>query len=242
MTKFAWNDVNTAELKNLVGTESPVSNEVVADAAEALGTTTRSVGAKLRNLGFEVAKAGAKESKWTPEQEAELAELVQANPNSMTYAEIAAAFQGGAFNSKQVQGKLLNLELYGLVRKADKKVLPRTYSEDEEAQFVQMAKSGATIEALAAHFGKEVASIRGKALSLTRSGELDAMPKQATSTAKEAADVLAGVDVANLTVEQIAEQTGKTVRGIKSMLSRRGVDAANYKGAAKREKLDSTKE
>lgn len=239
MTKFAWNEENTNELKSLVGTDSPVSLDTVASAAEALGTTSRSVSAKLRNLGVEVAKVAAKESAWTPAQEAELAELVQANPGSMTYAEIAAVFQNGAFTSKQIQGKLLSLELYGSVRKADKKVAPRTYTEAEEAQFIQMAKSGATVEALAAHFGKEVASIRGKALSLTRSGELDAMPKQAASTAKEVADVLAGIDVANMTVEQIAAQTGKTPRGIKSMLSRRGVSAADYNGAAKREKLDS---
>lgn len=240
MTKFAWNETNTAELKQAVANqESPVNLELVAEVAEALGTTARSVSAKLRNLGVEVAKVAAKESKWTSEQEAALAALVQANPNEMTYAEIAAAFEGGVFNSKQVQGKLLSLELYGLVRKAEKKAAPRTYTEAEEASFVEMAKAGASVEALAQHFGKEIASVRGKALSLTRSGQLDAMPKQEKSSAKEASDVLEGLAIADMTVEQIAEVTGKTVRGIKSTLSRRGIDAANYKGAAKREKLDS---
>ena len=36
-----------------------------------------------------------------------------------------------------------------------------------------------------------------------------------------------------MTVEAIAEEIGKTARGVKTMLTRRGLTAANYDGAAK---------
>ena len=37
------------------------------------------------------------------------------------------------------------------------------------------------------------------------------------------------------TVEEIADEIGKTVRGVKTMLTRRGLQCANYNGAAKKE-------
>ncbi|WPJ68388.1 putative transcription factor D5 [Salmonella phage STP-SP2] len=42
-----------------------------------------------------------------------------------------------------------------------------------------------------------------------------------------------------MTVAEIAEKTGKSERGVKSMLSRRGLVAKDYDGAAKRAKLDA---
>ena len=39
----------------------------------------------------------------------------------------------------------------------------------------------------------------------------------------------------DMTVEQIADEIGKTVRGVKTMLTRRGLQCANYNGAAKKE-------
>ena len=38
-----------------------------------------------------------------------------------------------------------------------------------------------------------------------------------------------------MTVEAIADQIGKTVRGVKTMLTRRGLQCADYNGAAKKE-------
>ena len=42
-------------------------------------------------------------------------------------------------------------------------------------------------------------------------------------------------DIAGMTVEEIADEIGKTVRGVKTMLTRRGLQCANYNGAAKKE-------
>jgi predicted transcriptional regulator len=39
-----------------------------------------------------------------------------------------------------------------------------------------------------------------------------------------------------MTVEEIAETIGKTARGVKTMLTRRGLSASNYDGAAKQAK------
>jgi hypothetical protein len=39
-----------------------------------------------------------------------------------------------------------------------------------------------------------------------------------------------------MSVAQIAEKIGKTERGVKTMLTRRGLKAADYDGAAKKEK------
>ena len=43
-------------------------------------------------------------------------------------------------------------------------------------------------------------------------------------------------DVSGLTVAEIAEKTGKTERGVKTMLTRRAVTAKDYDGAAKAKK------
>jgi len=62
-----------------------------------------------------------------------------------------------------------------------------------------------------------------------------AIPKQKETKGSSKADVLADVDVANHTVEEIADQIGKTVRGVKTMLTRRGLQCSDYNGAAKKD-------
>jgi len=89
------------------------------------------------------------------------------------------------------------------------------------------------VEAIAEALGRSVNSIRGKALSLLRSGDIAAIPRQETTKGPANADPLADVDVASMTVEAIAEAIGKTARGVKTMLTRRGLTAADYDGAAK---------
>lgn len=243
-TKISWNEENTQKLLSMVTEGQTVTQDQVREIAEDMGTSARSIGSKLRRLDFEVEKVGARAPLWTAEQEDALRALIEGNPNTYTYAELAAQFEGGNFTDKQVQGKVLNMELYALVRKAEKKAAPRTYTEEEEARFVQLASEGASMEKLAEAFGKTVASVRGKALSLLRSGDIDAMPVQETSAAKQTSDPISdlGDAIEEMTVEQIAEQTGKSERGIKSALSRRGIKCANYDGASRREKLDAKAE
>ena len=96
-----------------------------------------------------------------------------------------------------------------------------------------MVNEGAFVEAIAEAMGRSVNSVRGKALSLLRSGDIDANPKQEVTKANGSADPLADMDVTDMTVEAIAEEIGKTTRGVKTMLTRRGLTAADYDGAAK---------
>ena len=74
-------------------------------------------------------------------------------------------------------------------------------------------------------------------MSLLRAGTITAIPRQESTKTSAKVDPLAAVaDVATMTVEEIAEVIGKTVRGVKTMLTRRGLSASDYDGASKKEK------
>tara|TARA_B100000073_G_C23715879_1_gene565907 strand:- start:1451 stop:2026 length:576 start_codon:yes stop_codon:yes gene_type:complete len=185
-------------------------------------------------MGFEVELASASAGKsFTEQQEAILRAFVTDNSGQYTYAQIAEHYQDGAFSPKSIQGKILSMELTEHVAPAPKVESVRTYSTDEEATFVRMVNEGSFVEDIAEALGRTVNSIRGKALSLLRSGDIQAIPRQANTKGSSNADPLADVDVASMTVEAIAETIGKTARGVKTMLTRRGLTAADYDGAAK---------
>ena len=229
-----WTDERTTALTNFVGSESPVSQATVAEAADQLETSTRSISSKLRKMGFDVELASAASGKsFTADQEATLSAFVTDNSGQYTYAQIAEHFEGGSFSPKSIQGKILSMELTDHVKPAPKVESVRTYSADEEATFVSMVNDGAFVEAIAEALGRSVNSIRGKALSLLRSGDIDAIPRQENTKGASNADPLADIDVSGMTVEAIAETIGKTARGVKTMLTRRGLTAADYDGAAK---------
>jgi hypothetical protein len=230
-----WTEERTAQLTEFVGDESPVSQATVAEAAVDLETSTRSISSKLRKMGFDVelASAGAVRA-FSDSQEATLAAFVSDNSGDYTYAEIAGHFEDGAFSAKSIQGKILSMELTSHVKPAPKVEAVRTYSPSEEVTFVSMVQDGAFVEAIAAELGRTVNSIRGKALSLLRSGDIDAIPRQETTKGASKEDPLASIeDIGGMTVEAIAESIGKTARGVKTMLTRRGLTAADYDGAAK---------
>ena len=231
-----WTDERTQQLVDFIGDQSPVSQAVVAEAAEELETSTRSVSSKLRKMGFDVELASASASKsFSDEQEATLSTFVQDNSGSYTYAEIAENFEGGAFSAKSIQGKILSMELTEHVKPAPKVETVRTYSPEEEGTFIEMVNGGSFVEEIAEALGKSVNSIRGKALSLLRSGDINAIPKQKETKGSSKADVLADLDISGMTVQEIADEIGKTVRGVKTMLTRRGLQCADYNGAAKKE-------
>jgi len=231
-----WTDERTQQLVDFIGDQSPVSQAVVAEAADELETSTRSVSSKLRKMGFDVELASASASKsFSDSQEATLANFVQDNSGVYTYAEIASNFEGGAFSAKSIQGKILSMELTEHVKPAPKVESVRTYTPEEEGTFVEMVNGGSFVEEIAEALGKSVNSIRGKALSLLRSGDINAIPKQKETKGSSKADVLANLDISGMTVQEIADEIGKTVRGVKTMLTRRGLTCADYNGAARKE-------
>ena len=100
-----------------------------------------------------------------------------------------------------------------------------------------MVADGAFVEDIAEALDRQVNSIRGKALSFLRTGEIDAIPPQRETKSASAVDPLTELgDISDMTVEEIAEEIGKTERGVKTMLTRRGLVASDYDGAAKKEK------
>jgi len=193
-------------------------------------------------MGFDVELASSVSHRtFSDDQEATLSNFVTDNSGVYTYADIASSFESGAFSAKSIQGKILSMELTSHVKPAEKPESVRTYSPEEEATFTTMVNDGAFVEEIAAALGKTVNSIRGKALSLLRSGDIGAIPKQKVTKGSSKADPLADLNgnIGELTVEAIADEIGKTVRGVKTMLTRRGLTCADYDGAARKEKASS---
>lgn len=236
-----WSDEAVNTLLATVGSASPVSVELVEAAAAALGKSTRSIASKLRQLDREVASmAVVKAPAFSADESTALADFVNSRAGQLTYKEIAEAFAGGKFNAKQIQGKLLALELTGSVKPAEKVEAIKSYTEAEELKFVSMANSGKFIEDIAEALGKSVSSVRGKALSLTRSGQISKIPAQRESHAKDTTDPVTalGDKIATMTVAEIAAAVDKTERGLKTLLTRRGINCADYKGQDKKAKAE----
>ena len=239
-----WTEDRTNELINIVGdVDVVISLDVVEDAAEALETTNRSVAAKLRKLGYEVESTSSKHVKaFNEEDEQKLRSFVESNPNAYTYAEIAAYVFDDANKARQVQGKLLSMELTNLVKKTPPKEIKKVYSEEEERKIISLMEEGAYLEDIADALGKPLNSIRGKVLSITRANANLSMPKQRETHAKAQADLLeAPGNITDMTVAEIAEKIGKTERGVKTMLTYRGLVAKDYNGAARADKIAEKK-
>ena len=230
-----WTEERETELRSYVGDETPVSQETVADAATHLETSARSISSKLRKMGFEVELANTGHARaYTDEQEAVLRNFVTDNSGKFTYADIAESFEDGAFSAKSIQGKILSMELTSHIKAAPKPESVKTYSDSEEDTFVKMVQDGSFVEDIAAALKRETNSIRGKALSLLRAGVIEAIPRQKNTKAASRQDALEGLgDISSMTVAEIAEAIEKSPRGVKTMLTRRGLTASDYDGAAK---------
>ena len=235
-----WDEARTAALVKFVGDEVPVSLATLAEAATQLETTVRSIAAKLRKEGYEVEKvANAATKTFSDEQEDALRTFLVKNSGSYTFAEIANLFAGGAFSAKQIQGKILSMELTEAVKPTEKKVYERNFSDTDEKTFIKMAKDGKFLEDIVDKLGKTVQQVRGKALSLLRNKQIEQIP--ASKKVPKTSDALDGLDVAEMTVAEIAEKIDRSERGVKTMLTRRGVDAKDYAGAAKAVKAATKK-
>lgn len=239
-----WDEARTDQLLALVGSATPVSASTVETAAVALGVTVRSIASKLRNLEIDVASlAKVTTSAFSEDETKSLSAFVNSNAGEFTYKEIAEKFASGKFNAKQIQGKILSLELTDAVKPSVKVEAVRTYTPAEEAKFTTLVASGAFIEDIASALNKTVQSVRGKALSMLRQNAIAKIPAQKESHAKDNVDQIEalGATISGMTVAEIATSTGKTERGIRTTLTRRGINAADYSGVAKKEKAEANK-
>lgn len=236
-----WDEAAVERLLAFAGGQDPVTADTVRRAAADLGVSERSVASKLRQLDRAVESlAKEKVAAFDAAETADLRSFVTSNAGTFTYGEIAEKFANGKFTAKQVQGKILALELTSSVKPTEKVEVARTYTEAEEAMFISMANGGKFIEDIAAALGKEIPSIRGKALSLTRNGQISKIPLQRDSHAKVVVDpvVQLGDAIHGMTVAEIAKAVDKTERGLKTLLTRRGIKVKDYDGQAKKLKAE----
>ena len=241
-----WTEDRVATLVGLVGqdTATAVSSDLQATAADQLDVSVRSIAAKLRNLGYTVASTATKRvAAYTEAEEEELRAFVESNAGQFTYAEIAEQVLGGQRTAKQIQGKLLSMELFDKVKPTPKVEVAKQYTEEEEGKIIEMMRAGAFLEEIAEAMSRPLNSIRGKALSLSRADESLVVPKQKESHAVESVDAFSTLEnVAEMTVAEIAAAIEKTERGVKTILTRRGVTAKDYDGAKKKAKLTESKD
>ena len=165
----------------------------------------------------------------TEEQEAELAAFLSDHSGEFTYAQIAERFAGGQFTARQVQGKVLSMERTADVAPTPKAPVDKKYTEEQEDTYVAMANAGAALEDIAAQLNKPLNSVRGKGLSLYRAGLIESIPKQKTHVEKKPDALEALGDISEFTVAEIAEKIKKSERGVRQMITYRGLECKDYK-------------
>ena len=220
MSKFEYTEDMVTRMHDVAG--SGVTEEIIESLMDEFDFPRRSVTAKLRKLGYDVPKKPGAAPVFSADETDELASFLESNSGNLTAEEISQQFAGGKFTARQINGKALSLEMTGHVKPAEKKVTPRTYSEDEESKISEMVEGGSYLEEIADAMGRSVNSIRGKLLSMGLKA-----PQRDKKDSK--ADPYAGIeDMLDQTVEEIAEAFDKTVRGVKTVLTRRGLACADY--------------
>ena len=227
MSKFEYTEDMVTRMHDVAG--SGVTEEIIESLMGEFDFPRRSVTAKLRKLGYDVPKKPGAAPVFSADETDELASFLEENSGNLTAEEISQQFAGGKFTARQINGKALSLEMTGHVKPAEKKVTPRTYSEDEESKISDMVEGGSYLEEIADAMGRSVNSIRGKLLSMGLKA-----PQRDKKDSK--ADPYAGIeDMLDQTVEEIAEAFDKTVRGVKTVLTRRGLACADYTPKASNE-------
>ena len=220
MSKFEYTDEMVTRMHDVAS--AGVSEELIESLMGEFDFPRRSVTAKLRKLGYDVPKKPGAAPVFSADETDSLASFLESNSGNMTAEEIAAQFADGKFTARQINGKALSLEMTSHVKPAEKKVTPRTYSEEEESTITSMVNDGKFLEEIADAMGRSVNSIRGKLLSMGLKA-----PQRDKKTTKS--DPYEGIeDMLDQTVEMLAENFDKTVRGVKTVLTRRGLACADY--------------
>jgi hypothetical protein len=223
MSKFEYTEEMVDRMH--AASKAGVTEEIIETLMAEFDFPRRSVTAKLRKLGYDVPKKPGAAPIFSAEETEELSTFLEENEGVHTAEEIAAHFSeawGREVNARQINGKALSLEMTANIKPAEKKAAPRTYTEAEEAKIESMVSAGKFLEDIAEAMNRPVNSIRGKLLSMgLKAPQRD---KKATKT-----DPYEGIeDMLDQTVEQIAQAFDKTVRGVKTVLTRRGLACADY--------------
>lgn len=240
-----WNEEREATLLKSVGSARPVTADAVVAAAQLLETTERSVSSKLRKMGHDVVSMAKDQSKkYSESEEQELIKFLKVNSGKYTYGEIAnLILKKNPRTAKQLQGKILSMELTDAVKATPVVEREKKYTEAETAKLLGLLAKGGFIEDIAEVMGKEVNSIRGKILSLSRTDDSIVIPKQRNYKSKDMVDPIEALDdISSMTVEEIGKAIDKTPRGVKTMLTHRGLTCSDYDGAKRAEKIKEKEE
>lgn len=226
MSNYKYTDDMLSRMKDVVA--GGVTEDKIQTLVDEFQFNRRSVAAKLRSLGYTV-PTKQEAPKFTAEETQQFSDFVTSRSGQLTSEEIAKQFASGKFTSRQVAGKALALELTSHIKKAEKKEKPRTYTETEENLITKLVGEGKFLEDIAGALGKSVNSVRGKLLSMELKAPQKNKKAPATGGSYPELETLAP----NMTVEELVAHYSKdgevkTERGIKTALSRRGVDAKNY--------------
>ena len=219
MSKFEYTEDMVERMHDVAG--SGVTEEIIESLMAEFDFPRRSVTAKLRKLGFDVPKKPGAAPVFSADETDALTSFLQENSGNLTAEEISEQFADGKF-ARQINGKALSLEMTSHVKPAEKKITPRTYSEDDESTITSMVEEGKYLEEIAEAVGRTVNSVRGKLLSMGLKA-----PQRDKKTSKS--DPYEGIeDMLDQNVEDIASHFDKTVRGVKTVLTRRGLACADY--------------
>ena len=132
-----WTDERTEALTTFVGKESPVSQATVAEAADSLETSTRSISSKLRKMGYDVELASAAGGRsFSDTQEATLRAFVTDNSGITLMLKSLSTSKAVSSHQSQSKARSLSMELTDHVAPAPKVEAVRTYTADEEATFL----------------------------------------------------------------------------------------------------------
>lgn len=223
MSKFEYTEEMVARMHNVA--KSEITEESIESLMTEFDFPRRSVTAKLRKLGYDVPKKPGAAPIFSADETAALGEYLNDNSGEFTAEEIAAHFSdawGREVTARQINGKALSMELTGSIKPAEKKAAPRTYSDAEEATIADLVGAGKFLEDIAEAVGRPVNSIRGKLLSMGLKA-----PQRDKKAAKS--DPYEGIeDMLDKSVEEIATAFDKTVRGVKTVLTRRGLSCSDY--------------
>lgn len=208
-----------------------VTEGVIEDLMKEFDFPRRSVTAKLRKLHYDVPKKNDA-PKFNASETEDLRTFLEDNETVYTAEELAVRFtkewdRPESISARQINGKALAMEMTNYIKKAEKKIIPKTYTEAEENTILEMSSNGAYLEDVAEALGKAVNSVRGKCLSMGVK-----LPQKNKKEAKGSPyDQLK--TMTHMTVEEIVQSLkeqgfDKTVRGVKTALTRRSLSCKDH--------------
>lgn len=220
--KFVYTDEMVARMHEKC--PHGVTEEDVVDLMAEFDVPRRSLTAKMRKEGFDVPKK-IKVPTFTVEETATLEEFMDAHAGQYTAKELAVNFMDGKFTERALTGKLLSMDKLGpnWVKPTEKQVVPKTFTEDQEATIREMVEDSKFIEEIAEAVGKSVQSVRGKLLSMG----LKAPQRDKKASKKDAYEGIEEL-AETMTVAELMAHYDKTERGVKTVLARRKLTCKDY--------------